>query len=95
MFDDVFLPDFDRARNKKAQMIRDGQPVFKMSGKDDKVKTPVAGTYKSIFPSLIRTFGSSFFFGSALKEHRLYFSAQQIWYRNIIQTGIDGLYVLL
>ena len=95
MFDDVFLPDFDRSRNKKAQMIRDGQPVFKMSGKDDKVKTPVAGTYKSIFPSLIRTFGSSFFFGSALKEHRLYFSAQQIWYRNIIQTGIDGLYVLL
>ena len=66
-FPQTFLPNFDKARNKKAQMIRDGSPVFTYHGKDNSKKKPIAGTYLSIFPALIRTFGPKFFFGSALK----------------------------
>ena len=52
------LAGFDKARHKKADMIRQNQPVFTYSGKDNKKKTPVSGTHVSIFPALIRHCGS-------------------------------------
>ena len=75
LFDSTFLPKFDKARNKKAilernEVTKSSEIEMKRLDKDEKKKKkakPAPGTYVSIFPALVKTFGPSFFAGSALK----------------------------